>query len=100
MISERDFAVFDNLMLREKPNATVTALETLIMCSTSRPSTWLDSLDDSSRAGKHEEARKSAALTREKMKERRAVIIAARKEKIEANRKEQEEKRNELKKKS
>ena len=69
------------------------------MWSSNKPSTWLDSLDASVRAQKHDEARKNVVLIRQRMRERRADIITARKEKMEANQKKLEEKRNELKQK-
>ena len=40
VISERDFAQFDWL-LREKPNASLTSLENLIMFSNNKTSSWL-----------------------------------------------------------
>ena len=46
IISERDFARFDNL-LKSKPNATVTALEATIMWCDNKPSEWLDKMSES-----------------------------------------------------
>ena len=98
IISERDFAIFDNL-LKAKPNASVTALEALIMWSNNKPPTWLASLGRKERAQALQDARLNIPKIREKMRMRRFAIIKERKEKLEENRKKLEEKRNELKKK-
>ena len=48
IISERDFARFDNI-LKTKPRSTVTSLEATIMWSSNKPAKWLDTLNDEER---------------------------------------------------
>ena len=98
IISERDFAIFDNL-LREKPNARVLSLEAMIMWAQNKPSDWLDGSDEQSRAQKHKNARKMADVIRQKMKQRRKEILSIRRRKLEENRRKQEEKKSKMKEK-
>lgn len=64
-ISERDFAQLDRL-LREKPNATMLALEAHILFSNNRTSEWLEAKSPEQRSKLFDEARKNAPLHRQK----------------------------------
>lgn len=72
---ERDFAMLDRLM-REKPNATVIALESIILYSHNKTSNWLDQKGSEEKETLLEAARSLAPVMRKKFKERREVIEA------------------------
>ena len=67
---ERDFAILDRLV-REKPNASVVALESMILYSHNKTSSW-QPLDD--RKKLIEVARKLAPSVRKKFNERHQAI--------------------------
>lgn len=70
---ERDFAVLDRLV-REKPNASVVALESMILYSHNKTSLWLEKQTVDNRKKLIEVARKFAPSVRKKFNERRHVI--------------------------
>ena len=70
---ERDFAVLDRLM-REKPNANVIALESMIIFSHNKTSVWLAHLSYSEREKLLQTARTLAPTFRAKFKQRQQVI--------------------------
>jgi E1A/CREB-binding protein len=85
---ERDFAVLDRL-LREKPNANLTALEAMIMFAHNKSSVWMERLTSDERAKLLDAARTLAPTLRAKFKARRQEIAARREEdvqrRVEAN---------------
>lgn len=87
-VSERDFAQLDRL-LREKPNATMLALEAHILFTNNRTSEWLQGKSSQERAKLFAEARKNAPQHREKY---RQLISSLEKERIAIQRKKQQEK--------
>ena len=70
---ERDFAVLDRL-IREKPNASVIALESMILYSHNRTSSWLEKQSGEERKKLFEAARNLAPAIRRKFIERRQKI--------------------------
>ena len=64
-ISERDFAQLDRL-LREKPNASMIALEAHILFSNNKTSEWLRTKSSEERSVLFEKARKNAPYHRQK----------------------------------
>ena len=81
IISECDFAIFDNL-LKAKPNASVTALEAPMVWSNNKPSTWLASLGQKERTQALQDARLNVPKIQEKMRMCRFPIMKERKEKL------------------
>jgi E1A/CREB-binding protein len=73
MSPERDFAMLDRLM-REKPNATAIALESIILYSHNKTSKWLDQKSREEKGTPFEAAQIVAPVMRKKFKERREVI--------------------------
>ena len=67
---ERDFAIFDRL-LREKPNATSIALESVILFSQNKTSKWLDQKTATRREKIIQAARSIAPATRQTFRERK-----------------------------
>ena len=99
IISERDFARFDNL-LKSMPNATVTALEATIMSCNKKPSEWLDKMSEAERNERHQQARDNVQMIKEKMRTWRKEILKTRLRKIEEEyRKKEEEKEKSSEKK-
>lgn len=96
---ERDFAVFDRL-LREKPNATSMAIESMILFSHNKTSKWLDQKTYSGREKLIHTARTIAPVIREgyrdrkkKVEERQAEMLMKRQqERARIQRKKQQEK--------
>lgn len=76
---ERDFAVLDRL-LREKPNATLVALEAMILFSHNKTSSWMEQLTCDERKRLLQAARTLAPTIREKFRARRQEIEARREE--------------------
>ena len=74
IISERDFARFDNL-LKTKPRSTTISLEATIMWASNKSAKWLDSLDEWERERKLKEARNFTKVIKEKMMDRRKQIL-------------------------
>ncbi len=72
-VSERDFAQLDRY-LREKPNATTVALESLILFSNNKTKAWLEGKDDQEKTRIFTAARKLAPQVRKKYRERREEI--------------------------
>ena len=70
---ERDFAVLDRL-IREKPNASVVALESTILYSHNKTSVWLEKQSSEDRKKLLDAARMLAPVIRKKFNERRRVI--------------------------
>ena len=70
---ERDFAVLDRVLL-EKPNASLIALEALILFAHNKTSKWLDKLEPSEREKLFNAARKLAPSMKEKFKASRIEI--------------------------
>ena len=70
---ERDFAVLDRLV-REKPNASVVALESMILYSHNKTSLWLDKQSPVDRKKLFDAARKLAPEVRKRLNERRKVM--------------------------
>ena len=70
---ERDFAILDRLV-REKPNASVVALESMILYSHNKTSSWLEKQPLDDRKKLIEVARKLAPSVRKKFNERRQAI--------------------------
>ena len=70
---ERDFAVLDR-MLREKPNASLVALESMILYSHNKSALWLAQQSQEAREKLFKAARSLAPAIREKFKERRKQI--------------------------
>ena len=70
---ERDFAVLDRL-IREKPNASVIALESMILYSHNRTTSWLEKQSCVERKKLFEAARILAPAMRAKFNERRQQI--------------------------
>ncbi|CAH1242603.1 Hypp6877 [Branchiostoma lanceolatum] len=70
VVSERDFAVLDNL-LRAKPYASSTACEAYIMWLNNQTSTWLHNLNADEKERIMDYARTHAASAREKFKEKK-----------------------------
>ena len=90
-VAERDFGMLDRLM-REKPNANLITLESVIMCQTNKMSLWRDNLDNEKRAKLMEMARKSKdqqyqifknkrVLLRQQISQKRTEKIECKKEK-------------------
>lgn len=70
---ERDFAVLDRMM-REKPNANLVALESMILYSHNKSSIWLEKRTHEERESLFQAARTMAPVIREKFKRRRQEI--------------------------
>ena len=70
---ERDFAIFDKL-LREKPNATSIALESMILFSHNKTSRWLDQKTSMGREKLIQTARTIVAAIRETFRGRKKDI--------------------------
>ena len=70
---ERDFAVLDRV-LREKPNATIIALESLILFAHNKTSKWLDEQGIDEREKIFKAARMLAPSFKEKFKKRQLEI--------------------------
>ena len=70
---ERDFAVLDR-MIREKPNAYIAALESMILYSHNRSARWLEQKTSEERKHLIHVARTLAPTVREKFKERRLEL--------------------------
>ena len=62
-ISEADFAILD-LLIRKKPNASINALDALIMWSQNKTMKWLDTLSSGEKTTYLEQARKKAQWLR------------------------------------
>ncbi len=92
MASERDFALFDNL-LRFRPNATLLCIEAIIMWVHNNPSKWLQSLPETLKDKYFKEARENYALIKGKLNERKQTIFKERKEKLERMAAEKKEKK-------
>ena len=82
MASERDFALFDNL-LRFRPNATVLCIEAIILWVHNKPVKWLQSLPEDVKDQYFKEARENHSLIKGKLNERKQKIFKERKEKLE-----------------
>ncbi len=76
---ERDFAVLDRL-IREKPNASLVALESMILYSHNKSSSWLEQQTCEEREKLLQAARTLAPTVRAKFKARRQQIEARREE--------------------
>ena len=72
-VSERDFAQLDRF-LREKPNATTVALESLILFSNNKTREWLQQKSDEQKAKIFASARKMVPKLRKQYQERRKAI--------------------------
>ena len=101
-VSERDFALLDRF-LKEKPNASTVAIESLILFSQNKTREWLGKKTNAERARLFQAARKLTPKFRKKYKERkqeiqqyRASIIQARRKAKEAKSKKDEAIRHEL----
>lgn len=70
---EREFAMLDRLM-REKPNAKIIALESIILYSHNQTSKWLDGKQSEEKEKLLQAARTLAPIIREKFRDRRKVI--------------------------
>ena len=98
-ISERDFGKLDRL-LREKPNASILALEARIMFSNNKTSQWFRAKSPQERTKMLEEARKNAPQHRRRYKEhisklqeeRKQIQLKRAKEREETERKQVESK--------
>lgn len=73
IISERDMAILDNL-LRSKPAASATFIETTVLWVNNKPSIWLDSLTLEERDRALNEAREKAPAYRKLVKERQQLL--------------------------
>ena len=73
-ISEADFAILD-LLMQKKPNATINALDALIMWSQNKTLKWLDSIPAKEKSKLLESARKGAKVMAKKFKERKEELI-------------------------
>ena len=91
-VSERDFAQLDRF-LREKPNATTIALESLILFSNNKTREWLQQKSDEQKAKIFASARKMAPKLRQQYQARRKAIEQHRAELIESRKAEREAKR-------
>ena len=76
---ERDFAVLDR-MLREKPNARLVALESMILYSNNKTSLWLDKKTKEEKKTLLQAACTLAPVKSRKFKERRRELEAKREE--------------------
>ena len=101
-VSERDFALLDRF-LKEKPNASTVAIESLILFSQNKTREWLGKKTNAERAWLFQAARKLTPKFRKKYKERkqeiqqyRASVIQARRKAKEAKSKKDEAIRHEL----
>ena len=72
-VSERDFAQLDRF-LREKPNATTVALESLILFSNNKTREWLQQKSDEQKAKIFASARKMALKLGKQYQARRKAI--------------------------
>ena len=72
---ERDFAILDR-MLREKPNASIIALESMILYSHNKSSVWLYQQSSEAQEKLFQTARSLAPTIREKFKARRHQLEA------------------------
>ena len=72
---ERNFAMLDRVM-REKPNAAVIALESIILYSHNKTSNWLDQKGSEEKETLFEAAQSLTPVMRKIFKERREVIEA------------------------
>ena len=72
-ISEADFAILD-LLIRKKPNASINALDALIMWSQNKTMKWLDTLSSEEKTTYLEQARKGAQSMAEKFKIRKEQL--------------------------
>lgn len=70
---ERDFAVLDR-MIREKPNAHLVALESMILYSHNKSSLWLQQKTQEEKDSLLKAARTLAPIFREKFKKRRQEL--------------------------
>lgn len=73
IVSERDMAILDNL-LRSKPAASATLIETTVLWVNNKPSIWLDKLTLDERDQALNEARKKAPAYRTLLKERQQLL--------------------------
>lgn len=73
IISERDMAILDNL-LRSKPAASATLIETTVLWVNNKPSIWLDNLTLDERDKALNEAREKAPAYRKLVKERQQLL--------------------------
>lgn len=81
MVSERDMAKLDNL-LKFKPAASVSTIETHILWQSNRPSEWLDSMTDEEKKSTCDMAMKKAIGLRKKLKLRKEALVKALLEKL------------------
>ena len=79
---ERDFAVLDRY-LRNKPNAHLISLEAIILFAHNKTSSWMEKLPHDEREKLYKAARSLAPSFKEKFKARRQEIEARRKEDME-----------------
>lgn len=75
--SEKDFAQLDRLV-REKPNASLVAMEGLILFANNKTSSWLSQLSPEERKAIFTAASSSSSLHRAMYKKRKAEIVSAR----------------------
>ena len=91
-VSEQDFAQLDRF-IREKPNATTIALESLILFSNNKTREWLQQKSDEQKAKIFASARKMAPKLRQQYQARRKAIEQHRAELIKFRKAEREAKR-------
>ena len=72
-ISEADFVILD-ILIRKKPNASINALDALIMWSQNKTMKWLDTLSSEEKTTYLEQARKGAQSMAEKFKIRKEQL--------------------------
>ena len=80
---ERDFAILDRV-LREKPNASVIALESLILFAHNKTSKWLDELGMDEREKIFKAARSLVPSFKEKFKKRQLEIQRRNEERLQS----------------
>ena len=97
-ISERDFALLDRF-IRERPNSTTIAIESLVLFSNNKTRKWLEKKSDSEKAKLFQAARKLGPKFKQKYKIRKEEIqkhrrnIMEERERERLNKKKKEEKR-------
>ncbi|XP_066298380.1 uncharacterized protein [Branchiostoma lanceolatum] len=92
VVSERDFAIVDNL-IRAKPNATSLSLEAYLLWMNNETSDWLRSLSPEDKKKHMDYARTNAGKVHERFKEKNKAIKEKRLQTLMERQKEKEEKR-------
>ena len=81
VVSERDFAILD-MLVRQKPNATTLALESLTMWLNNNTKKWMEGLDPSKKTELLKEAREGATTAHAKFQLRKQQLLEQKKNKL------------------